>query len=48
MKQTRQSLDEPDRRIVAALMASPRASWRTVAEVLGVSERTVVRRAALP
>ncbi|MGW7595230.1 hypothetical protein ACWGK9_39940, partial [Streptomyces rubiginosohelvolus] len=27
-------------------MASPRASWRRVAEVLGVSERTVVRRAA--
>lgn len=46
MKKARQSLDETDRRIVAALMASPRATWRTVADVLGVSERTVVRRAA--
>ncbi|WP_206676621.1 AsnC family transcriptional regulator [Mycobacteroides franklinii] len=46
MKKMRQSLDETERRIVAALMASPRASWRTIAEVLGVSERTVVRRAA--
>ncbi len=27
-------------------MASPRASWRTVARTLGLSERTVVRRAA--
>ncbi|WP_342795349.1 Lrp/AsnC family transcriptional regulator [Kitasatospora viridis] len=39
-------LDAIDRRIAAVLMAAPRASWRTVAEVLGVSERTVVRRAA--
>jgi DNA-binding Lrp family transcriptional regulator len=38
-------LDETDRRIAAVLMASPRASWRTVAEVLDVSERTIVRRA---
>ncbi|MEY9844222.1 Lrp/AsnC family transcriptional regulator [Streptacidiphilus sp. MAP5-3] len=41
----RQALDETDRRIAAVLMASPRASWRTVARVLGISERTVVRRA---
>ena len=39
-------LDETERRIAAVLMASPRASWRTVASVLGLSERTVVRRAA--
>lgn len=39
-------LDEADRRIAAALLASPRASWRTVGRVLGLSERTVVRRAA--
>ncbi|WP_429419845.1 AsnC family protein [Nocardia sp. GAS34] len=38
-------LDETDRRIAAALVASPRASWRVVAECLGLSERTVVRRA---
>ncbi|WP_370353977.1 Lrp/AsnC family transcriptional regulator [Catenulispora sp. EB89] len=40
------TLDETDRRIAAVLMASPRASWRTVAEVLDLSERTIVRRAA--
>ncbi|MFC0430990.1 Lrp/AsnC family transcriptional regulator [Kutzneria buriramensis] len=45
MRQARQVLDETDRRIVAVLMASPRASWRTVAQVLGLSERTIVRRA---
>ncbi|MFJ1750619.1 Lrp/AsnC ligand binding domain-containing protein [Streptomyces sp. NPDC088116] len=28
------------------MLASPRASWRTVGRVLGISERTVVRRAA--
>ncbi|MGW5431228.1 Lrp/AsnC ligand binding domain-containing protein [Streptomyces sp. NPDC004059] len=28
------------------MLAAPRASWRTVGRVLGVSERTVVRRAA--
>ena len=39
-------LNETDRRIAAVLMASPRASWRTVAEVLDLSERTIVRRAA--
>jgi DNA-binding Lrp family transcriptional regulator len=41
----RQVLDETERRVAAVLMASPRASWRTVASVLGLSERTVVRRA---
>ncbi|MEU1629609.1 AsnC family transcriptional regulator [Streptomyces sp. NPDC020096] len=39
-------LNETDSRIAAALLASPRASWRTVGRVLGISERTVVRRAA--
>ncbi|MEU7306088.1 Lrp/AsnC family transcriptional regulator [Streptomyces sp. NPDC007206] len=43
----RQVLDETDRRIAAALVASPRASWRKVARCLGLSERTVVRRVAL-
>jgi len=43
---TWRELDETDRQIAAVLMASPRASWRTVARVLGVSERTIVRRAA--
>jgi DNA-binding Lrp family transcriptional regulator len=38
-------LDETERRIAAVLMASPRASWRTVADTLDLSERTVVRRA---
>ncbi|MGD3109886.1 Lrp/AsnC family transcriptional regulator [Streptomyces sp. YGL11-2] len=42
----RHPLDETDRRIAAALLASPRASWREVARCLGLSERTVVRRAA--
>ncbi|MFJ3302311.1 Lrp/AsnC ligand binding domain-containing protein [Streptomyces sp. NPDC086549] len=28
------------------MLAAPRASWRTVGHVLGISERTVVRRAA--
>ncbi|MER7847858.1 Lrp/AsnC family transcriptional regulator [Kitasatospora sp. NPDC096077] len=45
MGQPRTELDDTDRRIAAVLMASPRASWRTVAETLGLSERTVVRRA---
>jgi DNA-binding Lrp family transcriptional regulator len=45
MRQSRQELDETERRIAAVLMASPRASWRTVAQVLDLSERTVVRRA---
>ncbi|MBL1111326.1 Lrp/AsnC family transcriptional regulator [Streptomyces sp. 110] len=46
MQKVRHDLDATDRRITAVLMASPRASWRRVAEVLGVSERTVVRRGA--
>ena len=41
----RQTLDETDRRIAAALLVSPRASWREVGHCLGLSERTVVRRA---
>lgn len=41
----RQTLDQTDRRIAAALLAAPRASWRTVARCLNLSERTVVRRA---
>jgi DNA-binding Lrp family transcriptional regulator len=45
MRHLRQALDETDRRIAAVLMASPRASWRTVSQVLELSERTVVRRA---
>jgi DNA-binding Lrp family transcriptional regulator len=44
MGQGRRLLEETERRIAAVLMASPRASWRTVADVLGLSERTVVRR----
>ncbi|MFJ9705949.1 AsnC family transcriptional regulator [Streptomyces sp. NPDC101234] len=46
MEKKRQQLDETDSRIAAAMLASPRASWRTVGQVLGISERTVVRRAA--
>ncbi|MEV0275264.1 AsnC family transcriptional regulator [Streptomyces sp. NPDC050610] len=46
MPNVRHSLDETDRLITAVLLASPRASWRTVGACLGVSERTVVRRAA--
>ncbi|MFE7114695.1 Lrp/AsnC family transcriptional regulator [Streptomyces sp. NPDC057654] len=46
MPNVRHSLDDTDRRITAVLLASPRASWRTVGACLGVSERTVVRRAA--
>lgn len=42
----RQQLSETDGRIAAALMASPRASWRAVGLALGISERTVVRHAA--
>ncbi|MFF2146574.1 Lrp/AsnC family transcriptional regulator [Kitasatospora sp. NPDC058190] len=45
MQIMRQMLDETDRRIVAALLASPRASWRDISRCLGLSERTVVRRA---
>ncbi|MGI5140083.1 MULTISPECIES: Lrp/AsnC family transcriptional regulator [unclassified Streptomyces] len=46
MKKARHQLEETDRRITAALLAAPRASWRTVGRVLGISERTVVRRTA--
>ncbi|WP_308311092.1 Lrp/AsnC family transcriptional regulator [Streptomyces sp. GbtcB6] len=42
----RHELDETDRRIVAVLLASPRASWREIAHCLELSERTVVRRVA--
>jgi DNA-binding Lrp family transcriptional regulator len=45
MQIMRQALDETDRRIAAVLLASPRASWREVGRCLGLSERTVVRRA---
>ncbi|MDQ4503294.1 Lrp/AsnC family transcriptional regulator [Sinomonas sp. ASV322] len=41
----RHSLDEKDRRIAAALVASPRISWRELGRVLDLSERTVIRRA---
>ncbi|MCZ0992078.1 AsnC family transcriptional regulator [Streptomyces noursei] len=44
MQIMRQTLDETDRRIAAALLAAPRASWRALAHCLGLSERTVVRR----
>ncbi|WP_328611613.1 AsnC family transcriptional regulator [Amycolatopsis sp. NBC_00345] len=46
MEKVRHQLNEADSRIAAAMLASPRASWRTVGRVLGLSERTVVRRAA--
>lgn len=46
MTKARQELSETDRRIAAALMAAPRASWRTVSRALGIPERTVVRHAA--
>ncbi|GHE04875.1 Lrp/AsnC family transcriptional regulator [Streptomyces alanosinicus] len=46
MEKAGHQLNETDSRIAAAMLASPRASWRTVGRVLGVSERTVVRRAA--
>lgn len=42
----RRMLDGTDRRIAAALLASPRAGWRELSHCLGLSERTVVRRAA--
>ncbi|SED20741.1 hypothetical protein SAMN04490356_7426 [Streptomyces melanosporofaciens] len=35
MRKVRHDLDATDRRITAVLLASPRASWRSVAEVLG-------------
>ncbi|MBG6084839.1 Lrp/AsnC family transcriptional regulator [Zhihengliuella flava] len=37
-------LDELERRITAALQLNPRASWRTVAQVLNENERTIARR----
>lgn len=46
MAEASHPLNETDSRIAAAMLASPRASWRTVGRVLGISERTVVRRAA--
>jgi DNA-binding Lrp family transcriptional regulator len=46
MQIMRHELDETDRRIVAVLLATPRASWREVAHCLELSERTVIRRAA--
>ncbi|WP_405863762.1 Lrp/AsnC family transcriptional regulator [Streptomyces sp. NBC_01515] len=46
MAKASHSLSETDSRIAAAMLASPRASWRTVGRVLDISERTVVRRAA--
>ncbi|MFI5797951.1 Lrp/AsnC ligand binding domain-containing protein [Streptomyces sp. NPDC051677] len=46
MEKVRHRLNETDGRIAAAMLAAPRASWRTVGRVLGISERTVVRRAA--
>jgi DNA-binding Lrp family transcriptional regulator len=46
MSKVSHPLNETDSRIAAAMLASPRASWRTVGRVLGISERTVVRRAA--
>jgi len=45
LAEMRHALDETKRRTAAVLMASPRASWRAAARVLGISERTVVRRA---
>ena len=45
MQIVRQALDETDRRIAAALLAAPRASWREIGRCLGLSERTVARRA---
>ncbi|MFG1664061.1 Lrp/AsnC family transcriptional regulator [Streptomyces sp. Y7] len=46
MEEVRHPLNETDSRITAALLAAPRASWRTVGRVLDISERTVVRRTA--
>lgn len=39
-------LDQADREICAALLRNGRASWRLIAEVTGLQERTVARRAA--
>lgn len=37
-------IDELDRRLVHALQIDPRAAFSTIAEVLGVSDRTIARR----
>ncbi|MFI9504386.1 Lrp/AsnC family transcriptional regulator [Nocardia sp. NPDC052566] len=39
-------LDTTERRICAALLARPRATWRELSQQLELSERTVVRRVA--
>ena len=41
-----QPLDEADREICAALLRNGRASWREIARVTGMQERTVARRGA--
>lgn len=46
VEEVRHRLDGTDSRIAAAALACPRASWRTIGRALGISERTVVRRAA--
>jgi DNA-binding Lrp family transcriptional regulator len=38
-------MDDVDRRIVAALQAEPRATWRTIGQRASVSEATAARRA---
>jgi DNA-binding Lrp family transcriptional regulator len=42
---TLETVDQVDRRIVAALQLNGRASWREIAAVVGTSENTVARRA---
>ncbi|OAT69275.1 hypothetical protein AWB85_21935 [Mycobacteroides immunogenum] len=42
----RDPLGETDRRIATALIATPRATWRELAAVVNLSERTVVRHVA--
>jgi DNA-binding Lrp family transcriptional regulator len=44
MLQPDSTVDELDRQIVAALQVNGRASWRTIAAVLGEPERSVARR----
>lgn len=41
-----QALDEADREICAALLRNGRASWREIARVTGMQERTIARRGA--
>lgn len=43
-RMTPQPLDALDQRIIGALMIDGRATWRAIAEVLEVPERTVMRR----